>query len=252
MRWGLSAVVAAAALALAPAALADDVLTLEPAGGGADTYASWRAQEGLPDSVGAANQALYLHHAGFTAAGAAALVRGVEGRTVDSLGGLEWERRNDSICTVTDPRWTLAIHSSSGRQYLVRFGCATSVHSPGSAPGWTRDTNSQALIRARIFKAVGTKDALKYRIDSLAIVVDKTFGDAWLDNVLVFGNFGFRTWTSAADNGYMPPKPGGPADVMAVDATPWTAAEETPAEQLLASLTPEEQYAITDEGIAAS
>jgi hypothetical protein len=61
----LTAAVAALALVLVGVATADttgDVLTLYPAGGGQSTYAAWKAQEGRPDSQGAANQALYLQN----------------------------------------------------------------------------------------------------------------------------------------------------------------------------------------------
>ncbi len=249
MRWGLFAAVAAAVLALAPAALADDLLTLAPVGGGADTYTSWLAQQGQSDSVGTAEQALYFHHGG--AAPAAAFVRGLEGRPVSALFGLSWERRNDSICTTNDPRWTLALTTKSGKQYVVRFGCAASAHSAGNAFGWTRDTNTQATIRARILKATADREALTGTIGSLAIVVDKARGDAWLDNVQVLAKTGSQTWTCAADNGYTPPKPPG-LTTLDVDQTPWTDAEQTPAEDLLAGLTPDEQYAISDDGLAAA
>lgn len=249
MKKGLvAAALAAAALALVPTALADELLTLEPAGGGADTYTAWQALEGLPDSTGAASQALYFHHGG--PAPAAVLVLGVEDRPVSFLTSLEWERRNDSLCTANDPRWTIGIRGASGKSYAVRLGCFTSIHSPGSAPGWTRDTNSQSVIRARIVR-IGGKDALAGKLESLAIVVDKARGDAWLDNVQVVGHGAFRTWTSAADNGYLAPKPGG-LSVFVADEAPLTEAETTPAEELLASLTPEEQYAISDEGMPAA
>jgi len=100
-------------------------------------------------------------------------------------------------------------------------------------------------------KAVGDRDVLRGTITSLSIALDRSEGDAVLDNVGVGTRNGFRTWTSPADNGYISPKPAG-LTMLAVDETPWTTAEETPPDDLIASLTPEEQSAITDDGIAAA
>src|SRR3954452_729331 len=79
--------VAAFALAIAAAAGADttgDVLTLNPVSHGAQTQASWRAQEGRPDSQGSAIQALVLQAPGTADTSAAALFRGFEGVAFES------------------------------------------------------------------------------------------------------------------------------------------------------------------------
>ena len=63
MKGKLTAAVAALALVLVGVAAAEttgNVLTLYPAGGGQNTYAAWKAQEGRADSQGNGNQALYL------------------------------------------------------------------------------------------------------------------------------------------------------------------------------------------------
>ena len=191
----------ACALMLAPAALADNIV-LFPNSFGAHTVASWRAQEGLPDTTGRANQALWLEKDdGGTTDFAAATVRGLEGQRAQTLTGLEWERRVDGDCNKLAPRWSLAVRGPSGKQYLVRFGCAQSVHSPGSAPNWIRDSNPQTLIRTRLLQA-GGKDAMVGTIVSLGIVYDlrsKT-GYTVLDNIKVAARASTNVWTCAADN----------------------------------------------------
>jgi hypothetical protein len=65
LKYLAGAAALASAFVLAGVAAADttgDVLTLYPVGGGQDTYAAWKAQEGRPDSLGTANQALYLQN----------------------------------------------------------------------------------------------------------------------------------------------------------------------------------------------
>jgi hypothetical protein len=191
----------ACALALAPTALADNVV-LFPNSFGAHTIASWRAQEGQPDTTGKANQALWLEKdEGGTTDFAAATVNGLEGQKAQALIGLEWERRVDGDCNKLAPRWTLVVRGASGRQYLVRFGCAQSVHSPGSAPNWIRDTNPQALIRTRLLQA-GGKDAMVGTIVSLGIVYDLRGkpGYTVLDDIKVGSRASTFVWTCAADN----------------------------------------------------
>jgi hypothetical protein len=200
------------ALAFAPGALAGTV-TLYPTSFGAFTTASWRAQIGLPDTVGSADQALLLEKDSFDAGTAAtAVVTGVAEQRVQLLTGLEWQRRIKTDCTKTSPRWTLVVRGKSGRQYVVRFGCAQSAHAPGANPNWIRDINSQTLIRTRLMQA-GRTDALAGTIVSLAIVFDERgpTGTSILDNirVIIKSAIGANTWTCAADNAEA--VPGGPA-----------------------------------------
>ena len=88
--------------------------------------AAWRAKEGQPDTVGSANQALWLEKQdNGTSSFAAATIRGLEGEQVQYLVGLEWERRLDGDCNKVAPRRTLVVQGAkSGKQYVVRFGCA--------------------------------------------------------------------------------------------------------------------------------
>jgi hypothetical protein len=201
MRGVITGAAVACALALAPTALADNVV-LFPNSFGAHTFASWRAHEGQADTTGNASQALWLEKdEGGTADFAAATVNGLEGQKAQALIGLEWERRIDGDCNKLAPRWTLVVRGASGRQYLVRFGCAQSVHSPGSAPNWIRDTNPQALIRTRLLQA-GGKDALVGTIVSLGIVYDLRGkpGYTVLDDIKIGSRASQYVWTCAADN----------------------------------------------------
>lgn len=230
MRQAVTAAVATLALVGAAPAYADGTLLLEPQGGGSGTYASWKAQEGEADDQGAANQALYLQSGGATAT---VVVRGLEGFPVRALAGLSWEHRKDGRCDATNPRWTVFIGTPEGRRFKpVRFGCATALHSPGSEPGWIRDTNPIAVIRARIRASAGA-GALRGIVTRLEI----DFGPladsyTFLDNVRV----NQQVWTCAADNGNGPPPPRADdptLDELAAAAAPLDDWELMSAEDLL-------------------
>src|SRR5579864_9718230 len=72
-------------------------LTLHPAGFGPFSYAAWKAQQGLPDDTGNANQALYFQKMTTTGTYAAgvAVINGVQGMPASALTGLSWEHRED-------------------------------------------------------------------------------------------------------------------------------------------------------------
>jgi hypothetical protein len=242
----IAAILAVVALTVPPVKAAAGGLTLQPESFGEHTVASWRAQEGLPDSVGVANQALFLQKETFAPGPAAvAVVRGLEGVPVDVLSGLEWERRRDSECNATSPRWELVVRGTSGREYATRFGCRVAIHGPGSAPGWVRDSNPRALIRARLLLA-GATDALTGQIESLAVVMDQRgiFRSAVLDNTAVTAGLVPHIWTCAADNG----DAGGVATTWTPRTEPFTDADYQTFEDLWALLTPEEQELATSSG----
>lgn len=210
MRGVIAGAAVACALALVPAALAGNSAVLYPNSFGAHTSASWRAQEGQPDTVGGANQALWLEKQDDDASSfAAATIRGLEGQRVQSLVGLEWERRLDGDCNKVAPRWTLVVQGAKGKQSVVRFGCAQSLHAQGSAPKWVRDVSSQTLIRSRVLQEGGT-NAMAGTIVSLSIVYDRRGGRGYtvLDNIRVLSKPGGpNTWTGAADNAATLPGP---------------------------------------------
>jgi hypothetical protein len=177
-------------------------LTLHPSGFGKQSYAAWKAQEGLPDSSGNAQQALYLQKGDADAfAGALAFIRGFEGRPVSDLTAptseLSWAHRDDGRCD-TSPFWGVRIIGASGSNYSIRLSCAGAVHTPESAtpPGWTRDSYAGAGIAAAI-QAQGGADALQGTVADLAIVFLDGEGSVYLDNIRVND----QMWTSASDNG---------------------------------------------------
>jgi len=239
-----TALAVALALACAPVAIAGTV-TLYPSSSGQQTVAAWRAQLGLPDTVGTANQALLLEKDTYVAGPAAtAAFTGVEGSRAQLLTGLDWERRADTDCTKTSPRWTLVVQGAKKpRQYVVRFGCAQSGHAPGSAPGWIRDINSQTLIRTRLLQAGGT-DALGGTIVSLAIVFDERGGSgrAILDNIrLLQKDIGPNVWTSAADNAEVVPGAGAGVGRDDLSVNPLSASEQMTLDEIWPTMTPEDQ-----------
>ena len=248
----------AAALVLAVPAAADEELTLQPESLGEHTVSSWRGHEGLPDTFGEANQALYLQMGATEPrpAAAAAVARGIEGVPARFLTGLEFEYRIDGRCGTFDPRWTIRVRGRGGRQYILRLGCGTGVRSPGSGPGWIRVTHPQALIRAQLERLAPRGDALAGTIVDLALVFAPRdeVGYVFVDNVTVAVRGRARVFTSAADNGDQRGGTSSFAEALAVDLDqPLSTSESLEAEELLASLTEEEQaiVAMTDEELAA-
>lgn len=196
---------AATVLALASSSVAfaqgNDKLTLHPNGFRAHSHANWKAQEGLPDSKGNGNHALYMQKETATGEFAAALavIKGLEGKSPSALTGLEWEHRNDGHCGAGAPRWNLVLQDETGNFYFVFLGCAAAAHSPGSGPNWTRDTYSAAAIQTAV--ANSTPAGANLTIAGLAIVFDEGqdqgVGYTYLDNIKVNN----KTWTGPTDNG---------------------------------------------------
>lgn len=259
MRSILTLGVAAAAFALAGVAGANttgDQLTLQPVSHGAQTHANWQAQEGRPDSQGSANQALVLEAPSTPDTSAAALFHGFDGTRVRELSSLAYEHRVPGTCTKTDPRWTVFIRGRSSRTYLVNLGCAVTPARPTDDPHWVQRVFTLPVIQAEIVRQLGPKfapDALNGTVTDLALVVDRSKGAAYLDNILVRTKFATKRWTYAGDNGNG--VPGGRSDFSAdesamvaapvADEALWDEAD------VLASITPEEQ-AMIDESNAAT
>lgn len=195
---------------------ADDGLTLDPSRSfGAKTYSSWKANEGLPDSTGTADQALYFQKRVPTAHPSVALafVRGVAGKPASFLTGLqsrlEWERRNDGQCapgrlengTRPVPAWQLSLRSAAtGDFYRVVLDCQESMDTPGTNPlEWTRETHTGAFIQSEIVEEGGnpSTDTIVALVIGFDRGSDTPSPYVFLDNISVNST----TWTSAADNG---------------------------------------------------
>jgi hypothetical protein len=253
LKYLAGAAALASAFVLAGVAAADttgDVLTLYPVGGGQDTYAAWKAQEGRPDSQGTANQALYLQRLTNTAnTPAAAHVRGLQGTPVTTLLSLSYEHRVPGLCTKTDPRWTLFIRGKSGKQYVVNLGCALTPGRPTDDPHWVQRLFDTALIRAEILRQSKGTDALAGKIDGLALVIDRATGSVDLDNVSVRSKIATKTWTYAGDNGTVVPSspPAFTAEQTALMAAPIPDDSQFDEDVLMPSLTADEQAAIAVE-----
>jgi hypothetical protein len=252
LRYLAGAAALVSAFVLAGVAAADttgDVLTLYPAGGGASTYAAWKAQEGRPDSQGTANQALLLQNltpAPNTAA--AAHVTGFEGTPLTALVSLSYEHRVPGLCSKTDPRWTLFVRGKSGKQYVVNLGCALTPGRPTGDPHWIQRIFTNAVIRAEVLRQKGT-DALAGKISGLALVVDRTNGSVYLDNVAVRSKTASKVWTYAGDNGNAVPSttPAFSAEQYSLMAAPIPEDTQFDEDVLMPSLTPDEQAAIAVE-----
>ena len=121
-----------AALLLAAPAVAGP-LTLHPSGFGPHSYSAWKADEGLKDSNGTKDQALYFQKntETTTAAAGVAVFKGVEGLPTTALGDLSFYWRTDGHCGGGAPRFNLRIDPGVGPTYTHFVGCQ------GMIPGGT-------------------------------------------------------------------------------------------------------------------
>lgn len=241
---------AAAALAALtfPASALAGTLTLHPAGFGQHSYAAWKAHQGLVDSNGNDNQALYFQKMTATETNAAgvAVVKGIAGLPTSALTGLEFWRGMDGWCGAGAPRWDLTIQpSAGGPQQTFFIGCA------GMAPGAHQTAPNGRDFEQRTFPGPGAygccvgnqlfssfSDLPAGTITSLAIVFDEgttymgaPYGTGYvhLDDILVqtsSADTPTKCWTGANDNsnnstGACPPATAGaqPSSTLPVDAT---------------------------------
>lgn len=179
-----------------------DHLVLHPNGFGEHSYCSWKAQEGLTDSTGTKNQALYFQKMTSTTTFAAgvAVIEGIEGLPVNQLTGLSFYVRDDSHCGAGAPRWNIRVRPPSGPSSTIFIGCVGMVITNSStAPNGHLYFQHTAQLTALSLLPAGTT------ITALSIVFDEGddagSGFAFLDNVTVEINSVPQVWTSAADNG---------------------------------------------------
>lgn len=215
MRFLVAATVAAVGLVLAGGASAGSSYTLHPAGFGPHSYAAWKAQQGVTDDTGSANQALYFQKMTSTATVAAgvAVITGVEGLAASELTGLSWWHREDGHCGAGAPRWNIGVQDSSGHRTTVFLGCAAAQHTEEG--GWCKDTQPSP---ATAIQAATGKNPADLTITGLAIVFDEgsdtpnpppagcaqtglAGGFVYLDNIEVQIGTTVHCWTNASDNG---------------------------------------------------
>ena len=184
---------------VAPAtALAGSAYTLHPSGFGEHSYSSWKGSEGLTDTHGTADQALYLQKMTSTATVAAgvAVIKGFEGQPVSALERLEFWVGTDGHCGAGAPRFNVYYQPLVGPQQTLFVGCQ------GMVPGGTAAAPSGRVFQRRTFAGpfpdLGT-------ITGIAIVFDEGNdvgqGFVYLDDITVSSQNGSHTWTSASDNG---------------------------------------------------
>ena len=209
----LSAALAVLAL---PATASAGTYTLHPAGFGENSYTAWKAKQGLPDSRGNDDQALYFQKQTLTTTYAAgvAIVKGVEGVTAGEITGLAWTRREDGHCGNGAPRWNVT-WTYEGQDGLSYIGCYYAEHEEQDAyggHGWCRDTFSDPGMNAM---PPIPDDAV---ITSLSIVFDEGneipspptagceqeppgTGYVHLDDITIEIEGSAKCWTGASDNG---------------------------------------------------
>jgi len=206
---------------LASASVWAGEFVLHPNGFGPESYAAWKAKQGIPDDEfeeGNADMALYFQKqvpTSTNAAGIAVITGFLKAQPpipVASLTGLSWEHRIDGHCGAGAPRWDIFVTGASGAKYTLFLGCAAAVHSPGSEPThWLRDSYAgpslivTAAANAGFTAVAALADIQAGTIRGLQIVFDEGndtgTGFVFLDNITVELNGMAHVWRSPADNG---------------------------------------------------
>jgi len=177
-----------------PAAARGGGYTLHPSGFGEHSYSAWKGGEGLADSTGSKNQALYFQKMTSTTTFAAgvAVFKGVEGLATTDLGDLEFWWRTDGHCGAGAPRFNIRIQPALGPAFTQFVGCQ------GMVPGATEVAPNGTTFQERTFPAGAI---LPGTVISLALVFDEGNdvgeGFVYLDDIKAANH----VWTSAADNG---------------------------------------------------
>jgi hypothetical protein len=170
---------------------------LHPNGFGVHSYAAWKAQQGLPDSSGAKNQALYFQKDTVTATFAAgvAVIDGFEGQDTAAILPLGFDWRMDGHCGAGAPRFNVRIQPPFTTDPMLRqtifVGCLA------MAQGSSKVDAHGRLWQQKIFAGPlppGTITSLSIMFDE---GTDQGAGFVYLDNIQV----GTKVWTSATDNG---------------------------------------------------
>lgn len=185
-----------ATLAFPATALAGD-FTLHPSGFGEHSYSAWKGQEGLPDSSGSQNQALYFQKMTptLTQAAGVAVIKGFEGMATASVLPLGFYYGLDGHCGAGAPRFNVRFQPTGTTDPALRqtafVGCGAMV------PGLTATAPNGRQYLQKTFLGPLPSGT----IVSLAIVYDEGSefppGFVFLDNIQV----GQHIWTSASDNG---------------------------------------------------
>jgi len=236
-RLPLGVLAAFSVLAVPAWALAGNV-TLHPSGFGQKSYAAWKAQEGLQDRNGAADdQALYFQKLTSTTTFAAgvAVFKGVRGFQASELEGTSFWYRVGGHCGAGAPRFTLIFEPEDqpGHTGIFHVGCAamaptgTATNEHGefiqktfpSPPGFAVATACETIFdeNNEVVSSVceGRTGFPSGTIQTLAIIFDEGTdvppnpadpgfgsGRVHLDNIeIIHSTLGPMCWTGAQDNG---------------------------------------------------
>jgi hypothetical protein len=192
-RFMCAAACVLAALVIPTAALAGGY-TLHPSGFGEHSYSAWKGQEGLPDSTGGKNQALYFQKmtSTTTVAAGVAVFEGVEGLATSDLGDLEFWWRTDGHCGAGAPRFNIRIQTTLGPRVTQFVGCQEMIQ------GATQVAPNGQTFEQRTFPAGAI---LPGTVVSLSLVFDEGNdvgqGFVYIDDIKAANH----VWTSASDNG---------------------------------------------------
>ena len=198
MRRLVALLAAVLVTAVSAAAAAAGTFTLHPSGFGEHSYSAWKGQQGLPDSTGTQNQALYFQKMTTTPTVAAgvAVIKGFEGLPVSSLSRLEFWVGTDGHCGAGAPRFDVFVQLPGGMQQTVFIGCQEMTPGPTIPAPSGRPFQQRSYTGP--FPQVGT-------ITGIAIVFDEGNdvgpGFVYLDDITVATTTVAHTWTSASDNG---------------------------------------------------
>jgi hypothetical protein len=181
--------------------------TLHPSGFGPHSYASWKGGEGLPDSNGNKNQALYFQKKTATTTNAAGvvLIKGFEGMAADQLTGLSWDHRTDGHCGSGAPRWNIGLVDPFGNNTTVFLGCNAAVHTQ-VGDDWCHDEQPapalSGLLTIRYIAIVFDEGPDTSNPPPTGCTQDGLVGGfVYLDNITVETTTGTHVWSSASDNG---------------------------------------------------
>jgi hypothetical protein len=173
-------------------------INLYPKGYGLHTFTKWTAFQGLPDSSGTNNFALYFQKMTDTAANAAAIaiIDGFNKQPTSVISGLEFERRIDGGCTATSPRFSFRIQPAPGQLNIsYDIGCLEMVQSAGSGLNWERRAWPSPLKPALPIGTIVSLSIIYSDGDDFPLVSP---GSVYLDNIKVISPLfatGSKTWT---------------------------------------------------------
>lgn len=186
----IALVLAAVTAVAASPATAGSTPKLHPSGFGEHSYAAWKGGEGLDDSSGAKDQALYFQKmtATTTFAAGVAVFNGFSGQQASSLLPLSFWYRADGHCGAGAPRFNVRVEGEPIPRFI---GCASML-----TTATTMDDEGRVWIQ-KTFSGPWLTDGT---VVGLAIVFDEGNdvgpGYVYLDDIRV----GDWLWTSAADN----------------------------------------------------